>query len=225
MNHVNQWQTQSNQISWQSQASKTEVNRLSSEHFQKNALIFQRLLGNGNQLSSNATNITHKLANAIQNLSKTLIGQLKGQFSQLNQALINHLLPNHWQQPALAGNISLPASSFPERSNQHGMLSASIGDTGQIAIPASTANPDTKSSDSQNTDVDFQQLLKQEPCHSDDELEKTQGNDGKETAESNIQGLQELVGDMELEGDADFSDLSTWVMNVNNGMMPKAEKD
>jgi hypothetical protein len=40
--------------------------------------------------------------------------------------------------------------------------------------------------------------------------------------ESNIQSLLELIGEQEMDGDTDFSDLSTWVMNVNNGMMPKS---
>jgi len=40
--------------------------------------------------------------------------------------------------------------------------------------------------------------------------------------ESNIQSLLELIGEQEMDSDTDFSDLSTWVMNVNNGMMPKS---
>ncbi|HHC73594.1 MAG TPA: hypothetical protein ENK78_00780 [Thiothrix sp.] len=40
--------------------------------------------------------------------------------------------------------------------------------------------------------------------------------------ESNIQSLLELIGEQDTDGDTDFSDLSTWVMNVNNGMMPKS---
>ncbi|MGV6809975.1 MAG: hypothetical protein ACWA5U_08875 [bacterium] len=40
--------------------------------------------------------------------------------------------------------------------------------------------------------------------------------------ESNIQSLLELIGEQDMDGDTDFSDLSTWVMNVNNGMMPKS---
>lgn len=40
--------------------------------------------------------------------------------------------------------------------------------------------------------------------------------------ESNIQSLLELIGEQDMDSDTDFSDLSTWVMNVNNGMMPKS---
>jgi hypothetical protein len=39
--------------------------------------------------------------------------------------------------------------------------------------------------------------------------------------ETSVQALADLIGGIEIDEDIDFNDLSTWVMNVNNGMMIK----
>lgn len=50
-----------------------------------------------------------------------------------------------------------------------------------------------------------------------------QTSTNKESQETSVQALADLIGGIEIDEDIDFHDLSTWVMNVNNGMMIKKD--
>jgi hypothetical protein len=53
------------------------------------------------------------------------------------------------------------------------------------------------------------------------ELSENESTTEDGSQETSVQALSDLIGGIEIDEDIDFHDLSTWVMNVNNGMIIK----
>lgn len=172
------------------------------------------------QFGNAGKQMTQAFLAAVNNLTNHLVNQLEAPTHYLKHLFDRYVFTHFLQME------SMLAISTPDQCTHYPCIAPNFIHHRPHQPNAVLHNNDEKTATDNPTKQNCTQPLAE---NISDQDAKQANNDKKDntplTPESDIQGLQDLVGDLEIEGETDFSDLSTWVMNVNNGMIPKKNLD